>query len=482
MNKQNSAQIGFHFLDSYASLPDIFYTKLEPQVFQHARMSKLNISLGQKLGLDTKVLQTQEGLQNLLGHNLPQSASLLAQAYAGHQFGHFTMLGDGRALLLGEQITPLGECLDIQLKGSGRTPYSRGGDGLASIGPMFREYIMSEAMHALGIPTTRTLAVIETGEKIYRETQQRGAILVRVAKSHLRVGTFEYCAAWGNHEQLKALADYAIERHYPHCKENINPYCKLLEEVIDAQASLIVKWELVGFIHGVMNTDNMTISGETIDYGPCAFMDAYNPKTVFSSIDRYGRYAYANQAPIAKWNLAKFAEALLPIIDFNQEKAVQLATDVLNSFDEKYRTYWLNGMANKLGICKCKEGDGALIKELLDLMEKTKADYTNTFFSLTRGEKQEGLETWYEKWEKRITDSQSKEEAISLMKKSNPVVIPRNYWVEKVLKDIVEENDFKSLEKFLREITTPYNLSEGKKEWMELPLSSGEGYQTFCGT
>ena len=300
--------------------------------------------------MNVQALQSNDGVAVLAGNQIPEGALPLAQAYAGHQFGHFTMLGDGRALLLGEQITPQGERVDIQLKGSGRTPYSRGGDGRAALGPMLREYIISEAMHALGIPTTRSLAVVTTGESVIRETELPGAILTRVAASHLRVGTFQYVSKWGTVEELRALADYTLKRHFPDVDADENRYLFLLQEVIKRQAALIAKWQLVGFIHGVMNTDNMAISGETIDYGPCAFMDAYDPATVFSSIDSQGRYAYGNQPHIAGWNLARFAETLLPLLHDNQEQAVKLAQDAISDFTELYHSNWLAGMRAKLGI------------------------------------------------------------------------------------------------------------------------------------
>ena len=315
-----SKETGWNFDNSYARLPKSFFSGTNPTPVRSPKLITLNHQLAASLGLNAEALQSEDGVAVLAGNRIPEGASPLAQAYAGHQFGHFNMLGDGRAVLLGEQITPQGKRVDIQLKGPGRTPYSRGGDGRAALGPMLREYIISEAMHALGIPTTRSLAVVTTGEAVIRETELPGAILTRVAASHLRVGTFQYVAKWGTVEELRILADYTLKRHFPDVEADGNPYLSLLQEVIKRQAELIAKWQLVGFIHGVMNTDNMAISGETIDYGPCAFMDVYDPATVFSSIDRQGRYAYGNQPSIAGWNLARFAETLLPLLDDNQER------------------------------------------------------------------------------------------------------------------------------------------------------------------
>ena len=342
-----------------------------------------NDSLATSLGLDVQALKSEEGLAVLAGNRIPEGALPLAQAYAGHQFGHFAMLGDGRAMLIGEQITPLGERFDIQLKGSGRTPYSRGGDGRAALGPMLREYIISEAMHALGIPTTRSLAVVTTGESIIRETDLPGAILTRVAASHLRFGTFQYVAKWGTDEELRSLADYALQRHFPEIEADESRYLALLQEVIKRQAALVAKWQLVGFIHGVMNTDNMTISGETIDYGPCAFMDTYDPATVFSSIDIQGRYAYGNQPNIVGWNLARFAETLIPLLHEDYAEGAKLAQDAISDFPEQYHSNWLTGMRAKLGLFNEEKQDESLIEDLLRMMEKYHADYTNTFRALT---------------------------------------------------------------------------------------------------
>ncbi len=376
-------ETGWNFDNSYVSLPQSLFTNYQPTPVRSPKLAILNDSLATSLGLNVQALQSEEGVATLAGNQVPDGAFPLAQAYAGHQFGHFTMLGDGRALLIGEHITPRGERVDIQLKGSGRTPYSRGGDGRAALGPMLREYMISEAMHALGIPTTRSLAVVTTGESVIRETALPGAILTRVAVSHIRVGTFQYASKWGTAEDLRALADYTLQRHYPDADAAENRYLSLFQEVIKRQAELIAKWQLVGFIHGVMNTDNMAISGETIDYGPCAFMDTYDPATVFSSIDAQGRYAYGNQPQIAGWNLARFAEALLPLLHDQQEEALKLAEDAILEFPKLYESNWLAGMRAKLGIFNEEEQDEALIEDLLSLMQEHHADYTNTFRALT---------------------------------------------------------------------------------------------------
>ena len=405
--------LGWNIDNSYMHLPDLFYTNINPTPVAAPELVIFNKSLASAIGLDSESLQGDAGIQVFGGNRIPEGAQPLAQAYAGHQFGHFTMLGDGRAILLGEQITPKKERFDLQLKGCGRTPYSRRGDGRASLGPMLREYIISEAMHALGIATTRSLAVVETGEPVYRETEQPGAILTRVASSHIRVGTFEYAAKFGTVEDLKSLADYTINRHFSNADSEDNRYLFLLKEVVNRQAKLISQWQLVGFIHGVMNTDNMTISGETIDYGPCAFMDTYDPGTVFSSIDRNGRYAYSNQPQMAAWNLARFAESLLKLIDDDQEKAVEKAQEAISNFPLLYRSYWLAGMRAKLGLFNGEKEDEELIEQLLKLMHTYQADYTNTFVALTfdRVEsttlfESEEFVAWHDRWLARLDRQQ----------------------------------------------------------------------------
>ncbi|WP_223702387.1 protein adenylyltransferase SelO [Sutcliffiella deserti] len=489
-NSDGIINSGWNLDHSYARLPKIFFSTLEPNPVRSPAIVKLNSSLALSLGLNGKTLQTEEGVEILAGNKVPEEALLLAQAYAGHQFGHFNRLGDGRAMLLGEQLTPQGERMDIQYKGSGRTPYSRGGDGRAGLGPMLREYIISEAMHSLGIPTTRSLAVVTTGETIIREENQPGAILTRVASSHLRVGTFQYAAQWASEEELRALADYAIDRHYPDAKAQENPYLFLLQEVIKRQAELIAKWQLIGFIHGVMNTDNMTISGETIDYGPCAFMDVYDPATVFSSIDREGRYAYGNQPYIGGWNLARFAESLVPLLHDTQEKAVEMAQDALSDYSRLYKSSWLKGMRAKLGLINEEEQDEALIQDLLGMMKKYGADYTNTFrwLSFDKQKKSvlfgtEEFTKWFEQWQARLgRQENSQASSKQLMQNSNPAVIPRNHLVEEALDAAVEEGDYSVMESLLDVLSKPYahELDEGK--YCSEPPDSNRPYQTYCGT
>ncbi|WP_010272509.1 protein adenylyltransferase SelO [Paenibacillus senegalensis] len=484
------ANAGWKFDNSYARLPDLFFTRLDPNPVNSPELALLNDRLAETLGLNAEALRSREGTAILAGNEIPEGASPLAQAYAGHQFGHFTMLGDGRALLLGEQITPGGERFDIQLKGSGRTPYSRGGDGRAALGPMLREYIISEAMHALGIPTTRSLAVVTTGEPVYRETELTGAVLTRVAASHLRVGTFQYAANWGSSQDVQALADYAMERHFPDTVKETDRYLAFLREVIKRQASLIARWQLVGFIHGVMNTDNMAIAGETIDYGPCAFMNSYDPATVFSSIDRQGRYAFGNQPYIASWNLARFAEALLPLLDEDQEKAIKKAEEEISAFGKYYREHWLSGMRAKLGIFQEESEDEELVKELLSLMHKHEADYTNTFLALTFGTTEGNalpdcseFADWYARWQARLKRQQeSSEKTMALMKSHNPAVIPRNHRVEEALEAAVEHEDYTVMEKLLKVLANPYEHSPEQAEYAEPPAPSKVPYRTYCGT
>ena len=413
----------------------------------------------------------------------------ISQAYSGHQFGGFTMLGDGRALLIGEQITPSNQRFDIQLKGSGRTPYSRNGDGRAVLGPMLREYIISEAMHGLNIPTTRSLSVISTGENVYRETIQQGAILTRVASSHIRFGTFEYAAYMLDYEKLKKLSDYTIKRHFPFLENNENKYINLLDEVIKLQASLVAKWQSVGFIHGVLNTDNMSICGETIDYGPCAFMDVYNPDTVFSSIDTNGRYAYKNQIAIVNWNLYRLAETLLPIINLDENKAIELAQNSLSKFINLATSNLSHEMCSKIGIFEPKTSDIDLLNELLNMMQKYKEDYTNTFIALTFNDlPQKGMFiseefiNWKKKWEETLTlQNKSKDEVFDLMKNSNPAVIPRNHRVEEAL-SAANNGDFSVMNNLLKALSNPFEHSEFQKEYAKLPSTPQCNYRTYCGT
>ncbi|WP_413408228.1 protein adenylyltransferase SelO [Paenibacillus amylolyticus] len=488
--QQETLNKGWNLKNSYARLPQPFFTSQGAVPVESPKLIIFNRLLASSLGLDVESLDSDEGAEIFAGNLIPEGAEPLAQAYAGHQFGNFNMLGDGRALLLGEQITPQGERVDIQLKGSGRTPYSRGGDGRAAVGPMLREYIISEAMYALGIPTTRSLAVVSTGENIIRETERPGAILTRVASSHIRVATFQYAARWGSIDDLRALADYTLHRHFPDVAQAENRYLLLLQEVIKRQAALIAQWQRVGFIHGVMNTDNMAISGETIDYGPCAFMDAYNPSTVFSSIDRQGRYAYGNQPYIAGWNLARFAETLLPLLHEDEEQAVQLAQDAIAQFSELYHHHWLQGMRAKLGLLDEEAEDEALIKDLLELMEKHSADYTNTFLALTfdtlEGTALFGtpeFAEWNERWQARLDRQQgAKKVSQELMRTNNPAVIPRNHRVEEALEQAENHGDLSVMQKLLAVLSDPFAHSPEQAEYAELPAQCNTSYQTFCGT
>lgn len=489
----NRTEVGWNFDNSYTQLPKSFYTSQNPTPVAAPELVILNDSLTASLGLNIQVLKGEEGVSVFAGNQIPKGAAPLAQAYAGHQFGHINMLGDGRAVLLGEQITPKEERVDIQLKGPGRTPYSRGGDGRATLGPMLREYIISEAMHALGIPTTRSLAVVKTGESVIRETVLPGAVLTRVAASHLRVGTFQYAAGKGgddHDEDLRALADYTIERHYPEIEKNEGRYLAFLNEVIKRQAMLISKWQLVGFIHGVMNTDNMTISGETIDYGPCAFMNEYDPATVFSSIDTQGRYAYGNQPGIGGWNLARFAESLLPLLHPDEEEAVKLAQDAISEYPEQFRQNWLTGMRAKLGIFNEEPEDESLFDDLLKMMQKHRADYTNTFQALTfdKKEKMDLFESkeftqWHERWQARLSmQEESNDSSQQLMRSNNPVIIPRNHRVEEALEAAVSKGDYSVMERLLKVLATPYEQTPEKEDYYTPPAPTTIPYRTFCGT
>lgn len=490
IDRKEIIETGWNLDNSYAHLPELFYTKLNPTPVCSPELLIFNHPLATSLGLNVQAMQSNDGVAVFAGNQIPKGALPLAQAYAGHQFGHFTLLGDGRALLLGEQITPLGERVDIQLKGSGRTPYSRRGDGRAPFGPMLREYIISEAMHALGIATTRSLAVVTTGESIIRETEEPGAILTRVASSHLRVGTFEYVSKWGTVEDLRALADYTLQRHFPDADDDENHYLFLLKEVIKRQAILIAKWQLIGFIHGVMNTDNMTISGETIDYGPCAFMDGYDPATVFSSIDIHGRYAYGNQPQIGAWNLARFAETLLPLLHVNQEQALKLAQDAIADFTELYNCNWLSGMRAKLGIFKEEPQDQSLIERLLSMMKKYGADYTNTFRALTLDKLEDismfdtmEFAQWNELWQARLgRQKESKEASYQLMRSRNPAIIPRNHRVEEALEAAVKQGNYSVMNRLLHVLSNPYAYSAEQDDYATLPERSNCSYRTFCGT
>ncbi|MEZ0272043.1 MAG: YdiU family protein [Methylophilaceae bacterium] len=478
---------GWHFDNTYSQLPPAFYRSQNATLVREPRMAVFNHALAESLGLDAKRLAEENGKFIFSGNETPVGSEPLAQAYAGHQFGNFTMLGDGRALLLGEHIAPDGARFDIQLKGSGQTPYSRRGDGKAALGPMLREYLISESMHALAIPTTRSLAVVTTGEPVMRDAVLPGAVLTRVASSHIRVGTFQFAYAIDDAAALKALADYTINRHYPELATAENPYLALLYGAMDRQAALIAKWMHVGFIHGVMNTDNMTISGETIDYGPCAFMDAYDPATVFSSIDQQGRYAFGNQPPIAQWNLARFAETLLPLLHADIEEAVHLAEEALHAFPQKYEAAWLAGMRAKLGLLDEAADDAALSNELLACMLQHGMDYTNTFRALATEQSihssEPDVQAWLARWRGRLnSQSVSREAAIATMRSANPAVIPRNHLVEAALSAAVEDNDFAPFEKLLAVLASPFEETPENVEYRMPAPPSRWPYQTFCGT
>ena len=476
--------------NTYCELPNIFYSKEIPEKILNPKLVEFNKELAEDLGLDLKFLNSDEGIQYLVGNKLLEGSTPIAQAYAGHQFGHFTMLGDGRAILLGEFISRNGQRFDIQLKGAGKTKYSRGGDGKAALGPMLREYIISEGMYGLKIPTTRSLAVISTGENVIREEILEGALLVRIAKSHIRVGTFQFARNFGDVEDLKKLADYTLNRHFKKDSYEGNSYLYLLKEVINNQAKLISKWQLVGFINGVMNTDNMTISGETIDYGPCAFMDSYDINTVFSSIDINGRYAYGNQPKIGVWNLTRFAESLLPLLDDDIDNAIKIAEEALSNYGKLYNEYYFNGMRAKLGLFNKEEEDENLILSLLTIMNKFKADYTNTFLNLTLGNleemsifKSDDFKKWYESWQARLAkQNKSRDEIKKLMQSNNPTVIPRNYIVENAIKAAVNNNDYSVINKFLEALKNPYDYSNISEEYSKIPEVPSCPYKTYCGT
>lgn len=481
---------GWKLEHSYAELPSLFHTTSKVNEVPSPKLVILNEKLAVSLGLDVNALKEEEGVAVLAGNKVPEGGSPLAQAYAGHQFGNFTMLGDGRALLYGEQITPDGKRVDIQLKGSGKTKYSRGGDGRAALGPMLREFIISEAMHGLGIETTRSLAVTTTGERVLRKGVLTGSVMTRTASSHIRVGTFEYAARWGTKEDLQALADYTMERHYPELNDTGNKYLFFLQKVIKRQAALIAKWQLAGFIHGVMNTDNMSISGETIDYGPCAFMDSYDPKTVFSSIDMQGRYSYQNQPAAGGWNLARFAETLLPLLDDDQKKAVETAQEEISRYIALFQQEWMNGMRAKLGLSNEEAEDEKLAQDLLELMQVHHADFTNTFRALTL-EQLEGMELfaapafkeWHQRWQERLDrQKDSKESVQQRMMKNNPAVIPRNHRVEEALTAAEKQGDYSVMGRLLHVLSDPYAYSEAQEAYKEPGKADSQPYRTYCGT
>jgi len=473
----NPIDVGWRFDNSYTRLPEALFIPQNPEPVAKPAMVVLNRALAGSMGLDADALEAEV----FAGNKIPLGAEPIAQAYAGHQFGNFTMLGDGRAILLGEHLTPSGARLDVQLKGSGRTPFSRRGDGRAALGPMLREYIISEAMNGLGIPSTRSLAVVTTGETVNRDTALPGAVLTRIAASHIRVGTFEYVAATRNLEALRALADHTQKRHYPDFA--VENHRALLEAIIDRQAALVARWMLVGFIHGVMNTDNMALSGETIDYGPCAFMDTYDPETVFSSIDRQGRYAYGNQSRIAHWNLARLAETFVPLLDDDETRGVEIAKEILGIFPERFESHWLGGMREKLGLFNAESEDLGLAGELLEIMAREQWDFTNTFRNLNPAAEAPGLGVWQAKWQARLSrQPQTIEDALARMRKSNPAVIPRNHKVEEALAAAVASGDLGPMHRLLEALANPFEDASEKEHYRSPAPAGSETYQTFCGT
>ncbi|MDA8537385.1 YdiU family protein [Candidatus Pelagibacter bacterium] len=481
--------IGWRFDNTYSKLPKSFLSDTSPIPVESPQLIILNDNLTEVLGLNFSELNENDLSKLLSGNLLPDGSKAISQAYAGHQFGNFTILGDGRAVLIGEHISKKNERFDIQFKGSGKTPFSRGGDGRAALGPMLREYIISEAMHSLNIPTTRSLAVVKTGEEIIREKILKGAVLTRVASSHLRVGTFQYIASRQNDDELNILVKYTLDRHYPNIKKSKNQALELLKVLVEKQTNLVISWMRVGFIHGVMNTDNMTISGETIDYGPCAFMDIYDPKTVFSSIDQLGRYAYSNQPGITKWNLARFAECLIPLIDKNKDKAIEMATEVINDFEKNYEIKWLNMMRDKLGLFGEDSKDQSLVLDLLNWMHKNKADYTSTFCFLMNEKikdnkiyKDQGFLVWKKRWQERLKmHNSSLEKYLKLMRTVNPLVIPRNHIVEEALA-AANDNNFVPLKKLNKILNKPYINQNGIENYQGTTNTNYKDYKTFCGT
>jgi uncharacterized protein YdiU (UPF0061 family) len=479
--------IGWHFDNTYSKLSNTFKEVIKPTPVNDPELVILNEQLAKDLNLDFSKQDNKKLAEIFSGNFLPEGTTPVAQAYAGHQFGHFTMLGDGRAILLGEHLVNQKQRVDVQFKGSGRTSFSRGGDGRAALGPMLREYIISEAIHALNIPTTRSLAVVKTGEKIVRENLLPGAILTRVASSHIRVGTFQYIAAKQNTDDLNTLIDYTINRHYPEIKTSEKKAIDLLNLVMEKQCQLVVNWIRVGFIHGVMNTDNMAISGETIDYGPCAFMDTYNPKTVFSSIDKLGRYSFSNQPPITKWNLARLAECLIPLIDKNEDTAIKIATKTIDNFQNVYEKKWLNMMRDKLGLFGEDQNDLKLINNLLNWMESNQADYTNTFCQLMGINFNEEIYInkdfldLVNQWKKRSKmHNSSKKKQFKLMKENNPIVIPRNHKIEEALTS-ASKGSLEEMNKLLKVLSDPYRNQKNISA-LQKPSKDNKNYKTYCGT
>ena len=485
----NKNKIDWKFENSYLQLPKNMQSKQLPEKVKNPKIVLINNNLSNELGINLSNLDPEYLALVFSGNQLPAGSDTIAMAYAGHQFGHFTILGDGRAILIGEHINNKKQRYEIQFKGSGKTEFSRNGDGKAALGPMLREYIISEAMYHLNIPTTRSLAVVKTDEKVIRETELTRAILTRVASSHIRVGTFQYFAYKKDDESLKSLVNYSIDRHYAEIKNSENIYINLIDRLMDKQIDLVVNWMRVGFIHGVMNTDNMALSGETIDYGPCAFMDKYDPKTVFSSIDHFGRYAYYNQPSITKWNLARFAECLIPFLDTNKDEAIKIATNKINEFDKKYEKKWLKMMSDKIGLLDTEKEDEVLILDLLQWMHSNKADYTNTFYNLINEKifsnqvyDNADFLTWKDRWKMRLSKYKNKMDKIKKkMKFSNPIIIPRNYKVEEAL-SAAESGDMSLVEILLKALEKPYENNSNLRDFQITEKLNKSGYKTYCGT
>jgi serine/tyrosine/threonine adenylyltransferase len=481
--------------NSYAALPDRFYARVAPGGAPAPRLIRLNRALAGELGLDAAELETPAGVAVLAGAAVALNSEPVALAYAGHQFGNFVpRLGDGRALLLGEVTARDGRLRDIQLKGSGLTPFSRNGDGRAALGPVLREYIVAEAMARLGIPTTRALAAVLTGDKVRRERELPGAVLTRVALTHVRVGTFEYFAARDDREGVKLLADHVIDRLYPDLRTAENPHRALLDRIVTGQAQLIAKWMLTGFIHGVMNTDNMSVGCETIDYGPCAFMDEYNPATVFSSIDSYGRYAFGNQPSIAQWNLARLAETLLPLLNDDQEKAVAFAEEAIGNFAPAFIAALHEGFRAKLGLFEARDGDAELAQDLLNVMGAEGSDFTLSFRSLSAaaaGNDEKFLELqgqtqaaqdWLARWKTRVGDEGARGDRAARMDAVNPLYIPRNHLVEEAIRRGTDDGDFAAFEELVAVLEHPFEEQAGRERYTLPPRPEERVLQTFCGT
>src|SRR6202167_2621599 len=497
MTAQIEAVDFFAFDNSYARLPDRFFARLPPTPVAAPRLVRLNEKLAWHLRLDPGKLAAPEGVEILAGNRVPKGGEPLAMAYAGHQFGTFVpQLGDGRAILLGEVVDRNGERRDVQLKGAGRTPFSRRGDARAPLGPVLREYLVSEAMHALGIPTTRALAAVITGEPVYRDRQLPGAVLTRVASSHIRIGTFQYFAARGDMEGVERLSGYVIDRHFPEARDSERPILALLQTVVERQASLVARWMHVGFIHGVMNTDNTALSGETIDFGPCAFMDWYDPATTFSAIDELGRYAYGNQPTIAQWNLARFAETLLPLLDPNPERALELANEAISAFTSRFQEHWLAGMRDKLGLSSNEEGDLDLAHALLRAMHENAADFTLTFRRLCDAAADEkadanvralfanpaAYDSWVARWRSRLAAERLKPDArAQAMRTVNPAFVPRNHRVEHALDAAIENGDFSPFAEMLAVLSRPYEDQAGFAGYANPPHTDERVFRTFCG-